>query len=71
MFRAYPLGVMRADFWRYAILFAHGGLYADMDCRCVCVCVCVCVLQSALQSIQTGDSPVSGSQIRTGQSRRT
>ncbi len=31
----------------------------------------MCVFQSALQSIQTGGVPVSGSQIRTGQSRRT
>lgn len=22
---------MRADFWRYAILYARGGLYADVD----------------------------------------
>ncbi len=36
-------------------------------CVCVCMCVCVCVIQLALQSIQTGDSPVSGSQVRTGQ----
>ncbi len=34
-------------------------------CVCVCVCVSVCVCQAALLSIQTGDSPVSGSQIRT------
>ncbi len=36
-----------------------------------CVCVCVCVFKSALQSIQTGDALVLGSQIRTGQSRGT
>ncbi len=34
-----------------------------MTCRVMCVCVCV--LQSALQSIHAGDSPVSGSQVRT------
>ncbi len=33
------------------------------------MCVCVCVFQAALQSIQTGDSPMSGSQVRTGQDR--
>ncbi len=34
-------------------------------------CVCVCVFQSALQSIQTGDSPVSGSQVSTEQNKKT
>jgi len=24
-------GVMKADIWRYAILFAHGGFYSDID----------------------------------------
>lgn len=33
-FRGFPLGVMRADMWRYAILLRYGGLYADVDCRC-------------------------------------
>jgi hypothetical protein len=26
---------MRADFWRYAILYAEGGVYADVDTRCL------------------------------------
>ena len=30
-FKSYPIGVMRADFWRYAILYIHGGIYADID----------------------------------------
>ena len=30
-FKSYPIGVMRADFWRYAILYVHGGIYADID----------------------------------------
>lgn len=33
-FRAFPLGVMRADMWRYAVLLEYGGLYADVDCTC-------------------------------------
>lgn len=35
--RAYdrlPLGVMKADFWRYLTLYRHGGLYADLDTTC-------------------------------------
>ena len=31
---ALPLGVMKADVWRYAILATRGGLYADMDSSC-------------------------------------
>lgn len=34
VYAAFPLGVMRADFWRYAILYAHGGVYADVDTKC-------------------------------------
>jgi len=30
-FQGFPLGVMRADFWRYLVLYIHGGLYADID----------------------------------------
>jgi mannosyltransferase OCH1-like enzyme len=33
--RAFPLGVMRADLWRWCILYAHGGIYADVDCVCL------------------------------------
>ena len=33
-FRGFPLGVMRADFWRYAVLYMHGGIYADVDTNC-------------------------------------
>jgi hypothetical protein len=35
LYEAYPLGVMRADFWRYAILYAHGGIYSDIDTQCL------------------------------------
>jgi mannosyltransferase OCH1-like enzyme len=34
LYAAYPLGVMRADFWRYAILYAYGGVYSDIDTEC-------------------------------------
>lgn len=30
-----PLEVMKADLWRYMVLYAHGGIYADADTRCV------------------------------------
>lgn len=29
-----PLGVMKADFWRYAVIYRHGGVYADVDTTC-------------------------------------
>jgi hypothetical protein len=32
---AFPHAVMRADFFRYAALYRHGGLYADIDMECV------------------------------------
>lgn len=35
LFRAFPLGVMRADFWRYLVTQRHGGLYADLDTVCL------------------------------------
>lgn len=35
LYASFPLGVMRADFWRYAILYANGGIYSDIDTMCV------------------------------------
>jgi Glycosyltransferase sugar-binding region containing DXD motif len=35
VFKGFPLGVMRADLFRYAILFARGGIYSDVDTRCL------------------------------------
>jgi len=29
-----PLGVMKADLWRYLILTTHGGVYTDIDSVC-------------------------------------
>lgn len=34
-FRQFPLGVMRADMWRYCVLFVHGGIYADVDAKAI------------------------------------
>ena len=31
VYKSFPVPVMRADFWRYAILYAFGGIYADID----------------------------------------
>lgn len=33
-FQSLPLSVMKADFWRYAVLLKHGGIYADIDTMC-------------------------------------
>lgn len=29
-----PPGAFRADFWRYCVLYRHGGVYADIDTVC-------------------------------------
>jgi len=31
VFQSLPLGVMKADFWRYCVIFVEGGIYADID----------------------------------------
>ena len=33
-FEALPLGVMKADLWRYLILATEGGIYSDIDSIC-------------------------------------
>ena len=30
------MGVMRADLWRYCIVYKYGGIYADTDAICMC-----------------------------------
>jgi hypothetical protein len=30
-----PLGVMKAGLWRFGILYANGGVYADLDTECM------------------------------------
>jgi alpha 1,6-mannosyltransferase len=34
-YKALPLGVMKADLWRYLILTDKGGVYSDIDCQCL------------------------------------
>jgi len=29
-----PMGVMKADLWRYCIIYKYGGIYADIDAVC-------------------------------------
>jgi len=31
IYQSFPLPVMRADFWRYAKIYAEGGVYGDID----------------------------------------
>ena len=35
LYESFPLGVMRGDLWRYAILYVHGGIYSDSDTTCL------------------------------------
>ena len=34
-YKALPLGVMKADLWRYLVLNTHGGVYSDIDSKCI------------------------------------
>jgi hypothetical protein len=34
MYTALPIGVMKADVWRVAVVYVHGGIYADLDTEC-------------------------------------
>jgi mannosyltransferase OCH1-like enzyme len=34
-FKDLPIGVMKADLWRYLILKTHGGVYSDIDSECL------------------------------------
>jgi mannosyltransferase OCH1-like enzyme len=31
-----PIAVMKADLWRYCIIYKYGGIYADADSICLC-----------------------------------
>jgi hypothetical protein len=33
-YKKLPLGVMKADLWRYCIIYKYGGIYADIDTIC-------------------------------------
>lgn len=35
MYCALPLGIMRSDIWRIAIVYVYGGIYADLDTECI------------------------------------
>lgn len=35
MYTQVPLGVMRADIWRVAVIYAYGGVYCDTDTLCL------------------------------------
>jgi mannosyltransferase OCH1-like enzyme len=37
IYKAYsmlPMGVMKADLWRYCVIYKYGGIYSDMDTIC-------------------------------------
>lgn len=34
-YKVLPLGVMKADLWRYLVLTTHGGVYSDIDSKCL------------------------------------
>ena len=34
-FKKAKIGAIKADLWRYLVIYKHGGVYADMDCRCM------------------------------------
>lgn len=36
VYKRLPLAVMRADLWRYCIIYKYGGIYADTDTICKC-----------------------------------
>jgi hypothetical protein len=57
MYTSLPLGVMRADVWRVAVVYAYGGIYADIDTVC---------LQPITQWISSDDSLVVGVETLTG-----
>lgn len=33
IYKKMPIPVMKADLWRYCIIYHNGGIYADTDCR--------------------------------------
>ena len=35
VYASLPMGIMRADVWRVAVVYIYGGVYADIDCECV------------------------------------
>lgn len=35
-YNKFPMGVMKADLWRYCVIYIHGGIYADTDTELLC-----------------------------------
>jgi mannosyltransferase OCH1-like enzyme len=35
-YKKVPYAVMRADLWRYCVIYKYGGIYADIDTVCEC-----------------------------------
>lgn len=35
MYISLPIGVMKADVWRIAVIYVYGGVYVDTDCDCI------------------------------------
>lgn len=35
MYTSLPIGVMKADVWRVAVVYIYGGVYADLDTTCI------------------------------------
>lgn len=35
MYTSLPIGVMKADVWRVAVVYTYGGVYADLDTTCI------------------------------------
>ena len=35
-YNKFPMGVMKADLWRYCVIYINGGIYADSDAECLC-----------------------------------
>jgi|688.fasta_scaffold41328_6 hypothetical protein len=35
MYNSLPLDIMRADFWRIAVIYVNGGIYSDCDVLCL------------------------------------
>lgn len=34
-YQSIKYGASKADLWRYLMMYKHGGVYADMDCKCL------------------------------------
>ena len=35
LYKNVPFGVMKADIWRYCVIYKNGGLYTDLDTTCI------------------------------------